>query len=608
MTDGERTSSAFDSQALHQKYAAEKKKRLRGDGEGQYIDASGEFEAFSQDPFIKVPLQRDSVSKDIDVAVIGGGFGGLITAIKLRKAGINSFEIIDQAGDFGGTWYYNRYPGIRCDIESLIYLPYLEELGIKPKEHYAHGAEIYAHCQMLARHFDLYRQALLETKVTRISWDETLSRWIINTNRNDEIRARFITVSQGPLSKVKLPGIPGINKFIGKMFHSSRWDFDYTGGDSTGGLVNLGTKKVGIIGTGATAVQIIPIAADYAKHLYVFQRTPTAVDVRDNKPIDPEWFAELPNGWQKKRMDNFLAILSKVYQENDQVHDQWTDYWKRVVALGMDLKSKGSDEGPLAIMQRIDYAKMEELRTRIDETVNDRETAASLKPWYNYLCKRPLFSDNYLQAFNKPNVTLVDTDGVGVSEITEKGVVANGKEFDIDCLIFATGFDVAAAAYKVGGYDVIGRNGLSIDDKWSNNFQSVHGTQLNGFPNFHIVGGFYQGTTAFNFMHALDIQAEHAVDLIAKCVTGNIASMEVTQAAEEKWIAMMEEHHNAALNQYFEDCTPGFLNNEGDTESKPSFLGGNFGGGTIEYERIIRNWRQECIGTDTTTTQVNERR
>ena len=606
MKDEIRSDSEYDSDALHQKYEAEKQKRLRQDGEKQYNDASGEFAAFSKDPYIKVPLERNALSKDIDVAVIGGGFGGLITAIKLRKAGIHSFQVIDQAGDFGGTWYYNRYPGIRCDIESLIYLPYLEELGIKPKEHYAHGDEIYAHCQTLARHFDLYRQALLETKVTRIAWDEDVSRWIITTDRDDEIRARFVTVSQGPLAKVKLPGIPGINKFKGKMFHSSRWDYNYTGGDSRGGLVNLETKKVGIIGTGATAVQIIPVAADYAKHLYVFQRTPTAVDVRDNKPIDPEWYAKQPPGWQKKRMDNFLAILSKVYQKNDLVHDQWTDYWKRVVALGMDLKNKGSEEGPLEVMQQIDYAKMEELRARIDDTVKDKKTAESLKPWYNYLCKRPLFSDNSLETFNRENVTLVDTDGAGVSEITEKGVVANGKNYDLDCLIFATGFDVAAAAYKVGGYDVVGRNGQNIDDKWSNNLQTLHGTQLSGFPNFHIVGGFSQGTTAFNFMHALDIQAEHAVDIVARCIEGNIASMEVTPAAEQNWLAMMEENHNPALYQYFEECTPGFLNNEGDTKSKPSFLGGNFGGGTIEYERIIRNWREECIEDDTVRTPMTD--
>ncbi len=604
MSDHQVTTPSFDAEELRKKYEKEKSKRLRRDGEGQYMEAAGEFEDFVKDPYVKAPLERDPVTEDVEVAIIGAGFGGLITAIKLRKAGVKSFRMIDEAGDFGGTWYYNRYPGIRCDIESLVYLPYLEEIGIRPKEHYAHGAEIYAHCQTLGRHFDLYKHALFETKATNLAWDEELSRWIIKTSRGDVIRARFVTVSQGPLSKVKLPGIPGIKRFKGKMFHSSRWDYGYTGGDTNGGLVNLATKKVGIIGTGATAVQIIPIAADYAKELYVFQRTPTAVDVRNNRPIDPDWYESLPKGWQQDRMNNFLALLSHKQQDTDLVHDQWTDYWKRIAVLAKEKKQAGSDEDPLAIMQQVDYQKMEELRARIDDVVDDPETAEKLKPWYNYLCKRPLFSDNYLEAFNKPNVFLVDTDGAGVTEITEKGVVANGREYELDCLIFATGFDVAAAAYKVGGYDVVGREGLHIDDKWSNNLKTVHGTQLHGFPNFHIVGGFLQGTTAFNFMHALDIQAEHAVDLIAKCINENIASMEVTSDAEDRWVQQMEENHNMGIQRYFEECTPGFLNNEGDTESKPSFLGGNFGGGTTEYERIIRNWRKECVEDDTAMTRL----
>lgn len=599
MASAKQPGSAANAEDLQKKYEEEKKKRLRKSGEQQYIEAAGDYEEFVKDPYIKEPLKRDPITQDVDAAIIGGGFGGLLTAIKLQKAGIKSFNIIDQAGDFGGTWYYNRYPGVRCDIESLIYLPYLEELGTKPKEHYAHGAEIYTHCQALGRHFDLYKHALFQTKVASMTWEESSSRWIIQTDRGDVVRARYVTVSQGPLAKVKLPGIPGIKSFKGKMFHSSRWDYDYTGGDAHGGLTKLADKKVGIIGTGATAVQIIPILADYVKQLYVFQRTPSAVDLRNNRPIDPDWYADLPKGWQKERMDNFLAILSRAPQSVDMVHDQWTDYWKRIVELIQETKESGTNEDPHDIMQRVDYDKMNELRARIDDVIDDPETAEALKPWYNYLCKRPLFSDNYLQAFNKPNVALVDTQGAGVTEITEKGVIANGCEHEIDCLIFATGFDVAAAAHKVGGYELVGRNGLKMEEKWTDNLKTVHGTQLNGFPNFHIVGGFVQGTTAFNFMHALDIQAEHAVDLIAKCLNENIASLEVTPEAEDRWLSLMEANHSMAIQHYFEECTPGFLNNEGDTQSKPSFLGGNFGGGTIEYERIIRAWRENDVEKET---------
>lgn len=597
MTQSKSASSGEDQ--LRAKYEAEKNKRLRPDGDGQYLEATGAFEEFAKDPYAGDPEPRASVSEEVDVAIIGCGFGGLLTAANLRKAGIDAFRMFDQASDFGGTWYWNRYPGVRCDIESLIYLPFLEEVGTVPKERYASGGEIYAHCQALGRHFDLYKQALFQTKVTGIRWDEKLARWIVRTDRGDTVRARFVTVSQGPLSKMKLPGIPGIRSFKGRMFHSSRWDFSYTGGSATGGLTKLGDKKVGLIGTGATGVQIVPVVSEYAKELFVFQRTPSAIDVRNNEPLDPAWFAGLPQGWQDQRMENFLAILSSVPQDQDLVSDQWTDFWKRLSALMARNKLSPGAEHPQHLMQIVDDEKMNELRARVDDVVEDPATAEALKPWYNYLCKRPLFSDRYLKSFNKPNVHLIDTQGKGVEAITERGIVANGAEFALDCIVFATGFDVGAAAYRVGGYEVVGRNGLSIDQKWSADLRTVHGTQLNGFPNFHIVGGFAQGTTAFNFMHALSIQAEHAVDLIARCVSRNIAVMEVTAEAEARWLALLEENRNMALQRYFEDCTPGFLNNEGDTQSKPSFLGGNFGGGTIKYRRLIRDWRENELENDT---------
>lgn len=595
-----------DEDRLRAKYLEEKNKRLRPDGERQYLEAAGAFEDFVKDPYVVEPEQRDAVSEEVDVAIIGCGFGGLLTAAYLRKAGIDSFRMFDQAGDFGGTWYWNRYPGVRCDIEAMIYLPLIEEVGTVPKERYASGGEIYAHCQAMGRHFDLYKQALFQTKVTGLGWDENLARWIVRTDRGDTVRARFVTVSQGPLSKMKLPGIPGIRSFKGKMFHSSRWDYDYTGGSAAGGLTKLGDKRVGLIGTGATGVQIVPVVSDYAKELFVFQRTPSALDVRNNEPIDPAWFGSLPEGWQEERMENFLAILSSVPQDKDMVADQWTDFWKRLVGLMTQHKLSAGDEHPQHIMQIVDDEKMNELRARVDDEVEDPATAESLKPWYNYLCKRPLFSDRFLKSFNKPNVHLVDTAGKGVEAITETGVVANGEAFELDCIILATGFDVGAAAYRVGGYDVVGRGGLSMDEKWSTDLRTVHGTQLNGFPNFHIVGGFAQGTTAFNFMHPLSIQAEHAVALIGKCLDQNIAAMEVTPEAEDRWLALMEENHNMALQRYFEECTPGFLNNEGDTESKPSFLGGNFGGGTIEYRRIIRDWRENELEKDTAVTYADK--
>jgi cyclohexanone monooxygenase len=593
----------IDGDALRAKYLAERDKRLRPNPVSLYTDASGTFAHFADDPYVEPGFTRDAIAEEVDVAVIGGGFGGLLTGAKLNDRSISSFRIIEQGGDFGGTWYWNRYPGVRCDIESYCYMPLLEETGTIPSEKYATGAEIFAHCQTIGRHFGLYDKALFQTKVEKLVWDEATLRWIITTNRGDRIAARFVTVSQGPLAKVKLPAIPGIRHFAGKMFHSSRWDYDYTGGDASGGQTGLADKRVGIIGTGATAVQIIPRLAENAQEVLVFQRTPSAIDARNNQPTDPAWFAAQPPGWQRARMKNFLSILSVIPQSENLVGDSWTDFWVRFGGLMAERHRTGDTTPPPVLMQRVDHAKMDEIRARTAALVSDPVKAEALKPWYNYLCKRPLFSDDYLQAFDKPNVTLIDTQGRGVESITPTGMVFDGKEYPVDCIIFATGFDVGAAAHKVGGYDVIGRGGRSIGDKWTGGFRSLHGTQFSGFPNFHIVGGAEQGTTAFNFTHILDMQAEHATEIIAACIDKGHAAIEVTADAEARWHDVIVEKH-VDHQQFYEDCTPGFLNNEGDFKDRPTFIGGTYGGSPFEYEQIVMRWRNEEMMQDVTVTTM----
>jgi len=596
---------SYDAKALREKYLEERDKRLRRDGLRQYIEAAGEFADFSDDPYVGRPAPRPAVTEDLDVAVIGGGFGGLLTAAKLRDRGMGSFRIIEQAGDFGGTWYWNRYPGVRCDIEAYIYMPLLEEVGTIPQERYATGQEIFAHCQAIGRHYRLYERALFQTKVTKIVWDESRARWQIHTHRGDRLNARFVTVSQGPLAKVKLPGIPGIRDFQGKLFHSSRWDYAYTGGDQQGGQTKLATERVAVIGTGATAVQIVPKLARHAGHLFVFQRTPSAIDRRGNAPTDLNWFSGLPRGWQRRRMHNFLSIISGQPQAEDLVADQWTDFWKRFGAAMAAHQASGSRVSPMEVMQRIDYAKMGELRARCAGIIENPRTAAAVQPWYNYLCKRPLFSDEFLEAFNRDNVTLIDTDGRGVGAITKSGVVFDGHEYAVECIIFATGFDVGAPPHKVGGYQLIGKHGVSLDTKWADGVRSLHGTQMSGFPNFHIVGGTAQGSTAFNFTHILAMQAEHAAELIDRSLRGGVRTQEVTPDAERRWLATMQaKHHDMA--QFYEDCTPGFLNNEGEFRDKPTFVGATYGGGPIEYQRVIEEWRASGVETDTTRTYVEE--
>jgi len=592
----------FDPEALKRRYAEEREKRIRTEHEGQFVETTGEYATFDDDPYIETPIVRDAVSREVEVAIIGGGFGGLLTAVELHEKGIEDFCILERAGDFGGTWYWNRYPGIRCDIEAYVYMPLLEEVGTIPTNRYATGDEIFAHSQAIGRHYDLYDRTYFQTRVERVKWDEAQKRWIIQSDRGDEIRARYVTVSQGPLAKMKLPKIPGIRDFKGKMFHSARWDYDYTGGDTHGGLDKLADKRIAVIGTGATAVQIVPKLVESAKEVLLFQRTPSALAPRNNSKTDKEWFKSQEKGWLLKRRDNFLAnITPGAHPTGDDVADGWTDFFGRVGKRIGEAMKAGGDVNPNEIFQDVDFEKMEELRARISEIVEDPDCVKSVTPWYNYLCKRPLFSDDFLETLNHKNLHVIDTNGVGVTHITDDSVCVDDACHEVDCIIFATGFDVGAAAHKVGGYALIGRDGRTIDETWADGQRTVHGTQAHGFPNFHIVGATVQGTTAFNYTHTLHIQAEHAADIIRQCREAGALATEVTPEAEEAWIEEMQVPHAIDLRQYFLECTPGFLNNEGNVGGdKPTFLGGTYGKGPIEYAKRIKAWRENQLRADTT--------
>ncbi len=323
----------FDPDALREKYRQERDKRVRPDGEAQYIEVSGLFaHYFEDDPYAASDFSRAPITEELEIAVIGGGFSGLLAGARLREAGLDDFRIIEAGGDFGGTWYWNRYPGAQCDIESYCYLPLLEELGYVPKEKYSYAREIYEHSQRVGHAYKLYDRALFQTRVNDLRWDEGLQRWRIGTNRGDDIKARFVITALGPANRAKLPGIPGIETFQGHSFHTSRWDYDYTGGDTTGGLTKLADKRVAIIGTGATAIQCVPFLGQYAQRLYVFQRTPSSVDRRGNAPTDPDWAKTLEPGWQRARRHNFADIVEGRPFEVDLVNDGWTDIFRSLAA------------------------------------------------------------------------------------------------------------------------------------------------------------------------------------------------------------------------------------------------------------------------------------
>jgi cyclohexanone monooxygenase len=583
----------FDPEALRTKYRAERDKRIRPDGNDQYVEAKGDFSRYIDDPYVRPGFVREPLTDEVGVLIIGGGFGGLLAAARLQEAGISDLRIIEKGGDFGGTWYWNRYPGAQCDVESYIYLPLLEETNYIPKEKYSYAPEIFEHAQRIGKKFDLYRKALFQTQIKEIRWDEDGCRWIITTDRNDRFYARYVVMSNGPLNRPKLPGIPGIDSYKGHTFHTSRWDYDYTGGDTTGNLHNLGDKRVAIIGTGATAVQCVPYLAKYAQHLYVFQRTPSSVDERRNRPTDPEWVKTLTPGWQRYRMDNFNILISGGHQDEDLVGDGWTDIFRNIGGL---LPTKAGDEIPpqerARMMELSDYRKMNEIRARVDRIVKDKKTAEALKPWYRYFCKRPTFNDEYLPAFNNPNVTLVDTSvHGGVDRITEKGLVYDGVEYEVDCIIFATGFEVGTAYTRRAGFEIHGRGGKMLTEYWSGGLKTLHGFYSSGFPNcFHM--GLSQNAITANFPHMLEDQAHHIAEVIQCAKQLEVRSLEPTPEAEAEWVRTIREK-SAISQQFQQECTPGYYNNEGQPAQGAGFLGEVYGGGPLEFHDLIRKWRSD---------------
>ncbi|MCC7266706.1 MAG: NAD(P)/FAD-dependent oxidoreductase [Caulobacteraceae bacterium] len=589
MADGE-TNLGFDPEALKAKYLAERDKRLRADGNQQYVEMTGQFAHYLEDPYVEPGFSRAPLTDEVEVVVIGGGFGGLLCAARLKEAGIADVRVIEKGGDFGGTWYWNRYPGAACDIESYIYLPLLEEVGYLPVEKYSRAPEILAHSRAIGETFGLYENACFQTEVTDLSWDEAASRWIVSTNRGDAMKARFVCMANGPLHRPKLPGIPGVESFKGHTFHTSRWDYDYTGGDSNGGLTKLADKRVGIIGTGATAVQCVPHLAAHAKSLHVFQRTPSSLDVRNNRPTDPAWAASLTPGWQQARMDNFNILLSGGFEPEDLVADGWTDIIRNILLIGRSDPNAFVGKDPMEVMQIADFKKMEQVRARVDSVVSDPATAEALKPWYNQFCKRPCFHDEYLAAFNRPSVTLVDTKGQGVERITETGVVVDGTEYELDCLIYATGFEVGTGYTRQSGYDVHGRGGQALSAKWKDGVSTFHGFLTRGFPNLFIISNVQSGFTA-NFPHMLSAQAKHIAYVAKAAGDAQATVVEPTQDAEDAWVE--EIVSSALLRQKFqEECTPGYYNNEG----QPSALAarnGFYGKGSIAFIQMIEAWRDE---------------
>ncbi len=593
--DGEigidKESLGFDPDALRDKYRQERDKRVREDGHLQYFQVQGDFARFAEDdPYVEPGFTREPLNDEIDVVVIGGGFSGMLACARMKEAGVTNMRLIEAGGDFGGTWYWNRYPGAQCDIESYCYLPLLEELGYVPKEKYSYGTEIYEHSQRIGKAYGLYDLTCFQTRVRELRWDAEIKRWHITTNRGDDMKARFVVMCLGTASRAKMPGLPGIHEFEGHSFHTSRWDYGYTGGDTRGNLDKLGDKTVAIIGTGATAIQCVPYVGKHAKHTYLFQRTPSSVDLRGNKPTDPEWAKTLQPGWQKARRDNLNDVVSGAPFEENLVNDGWTEIFTKVMAIPKSDKPLSPQEiGEL--MEIADFQKMNAIRDRVDQTVQNKAAAEALKPWYRQFCKRPTFNDEFLPTFNLPNVELIDvSESKGVERITKKGLIANGKEYEVDCIIYSTGFEANGELRRRVGFDIYGRDGLSLYDHYTDGFRTLHGHSSRNFPNWFYVG-ISQNAISINITAMLDDQTKHVAYIISEVMGRQAKTIEVTEEGEEAWVEVMRSMA-AGDGSFQQNCTPGYYNNEGITREAPK-NGGMYILGINKFNALLAEWREK---------------
>jgi len=583
--------AVIDKEALRRRYAEERDKRLRADGNDQYIEIKEQLSHYLEDPYVPFK-EREPLQDHVTVAYIGGGFSGLVAGARLVEKGITDVRVLEKGGDFGGTWYWNRYPGAQCDTAAMVYVPLLEETGHMPTEKYAHAPEILEQCQRIGRKYNLYENALFHTQVKELRWDEDDKVWRIKTDRGDDFTANFVGMGTGPLHVPKLPGIPGIESFKGHSFHTSRWDYDYTGGNPEGApLEKLGDKRVAIIGTGATAVQCVPHLAKACKELYVCQRTPSSVDVRDNHDIDPKWFHNIATpGWQMRWIENFTANQTGQPAEEDLVADGWTDISKRVREKIEKLPREDlTVEKMMAAYEDSDFEKMEEIRARCNAVVKDQDTAEHLKAWYQQLCKRPCFHDEYLKSYNEPGCHLVDTDGKGVERITEKGVVVAGVEYEVDCIIYASGFEVGTAFERRAGYDTVGRGGMLLSEYWADGMRTKHGVHVHNFPNLFISQATQGANLISNYPHNLTECGNTMAIMVRHALDNDFKEIEVTEDAEAQWMELLLQAPPMMIGTT--ECTPGYYNNEGQGWGEGVTRAVSYPFGPVAYFNYLNDWR-----------------
>ncbi|KAF1970487.1 FAD/NAD(P)-binding domain-containing protein [Bimuria novae-zelandiae CBS 107.79] len=570
--------TGVDALQVQKRYGEERAKRLRDEGYSQFVDISlnEKFKSFIDDPCVDESVVKDAKAMFPDnrcqFLILGGGFGGLLYAIHMIKAGTRSedIRIVDSAGGFGGTWYWNRYPGLSCDIESYMYLPLLKETGYIPRHRYSEGEEIRTYANLLAQKWGITESAVFQTQAQKLVWDETAKEWQIELKQQRSgkepqilnICAPFVAVSNGVLNWAKIPGIPD--------------------------------KRVAIIGTGATATQTVPHVARWAKHLYVVQRTPASLAQREQRETDPEWFRKSvasSKGWQRGRLRNFHQHFTL---EQPPAINMVDDEWMR--GPGIEIPSY------LEKLQNIDLPRLESIRKRVEDEVSDPAVAEVLKPWYPSWCKRPLFHDEYLSTFNRENITIVDTEGKGTDSLTTDSIVVGDQSYPVDIVIFATGFRppfIGSPAEKAN-VSIVGRNDISMSEEWARNGPStLHGVLDHNFPNLFLSGP-WQASNSPNYAYTPDFMAKHSANIFAEAkrrADGKPFTVTVTKAAAEDWAMQMIMHSfpGAAVL----GCTPGYINIEGQLDRAPPeqqmimARSGVWGHGFESYARAVEEWYEK---------------
>jgi cation diffusion facilitator CzcD-associated flavoprotein CzcO len=489
---------------------------------------------------------------DVDVVVVGAGFAGLYALHRLRTAGF-AVRVIEAGDGVGGTWYWNRYPGARCDVESIEYsYSFDEELEQEWEwtERYASQPEILRYLEHVADRFDLRRDITLGTRVTAAHFDDDTNRWTVRTDAGETIVASFVVMATGCLSSASTPDIAGLDTFAGATYHTGQWPHE--GVDFTG-------KRVGVIGTGSSGIQAIPVIAEEAAELVVFQRTPAFTVPARNRPLDPDEVKAVKADYRGLRARSRLmptGFGSRITLPEQSALQATAD--ERAIAYEQRWQEGGffflAAYNDLALDRAANDTAAEFVRAKISEAVADPDTAARLRPEHVIGCKRLCLDTGYYETFNRDNVRLVDISATPIEAIVADGVVAAGETHHLDCLVLATGFDAMTGSLL--RIDIRGRGGETLADAWYAGPRTYLGLCVPAFPNLFLVTGPGSPSVLTNMV----VSIEHHIDWIARCLeflrAGGHATIEATDSAADEWVTYVNTIASFTL---FPTCNSWYL-------------------------------------------------